>query len=214
MVRMFQAFVISLLACLATPMAYAQTPVRVVMLGDSLTAGFGLAPDAALPAQLEARLTQQGYAIDIINAGVSGDTTANGLARYDWSVSGNDPDMLIIALGANDYLSGLSAESARANLNAIIQRARAQDLPLILVGLEPRWNGVQSERQAAFDAIYPELAETYDLFLFPAMLEGVKDDPALLLPDGLHPTQEGVALIANRLSDYMIGLSILPRAVE
>ncbi len=176
---------------------------RVVMLGDSLTAGFGLADRQALPARLEARLRAGGRAATVINAGVSGDTTAGGLDRYDFSVRAADPDLLIVALGANDYLSGLDPQRARANLSAIIEAARADGVAVALVGVRPRGPTPDDSRDAAFAAIFPGLAEEYDLPLYPALLEGVRDAPTLLQPDGLHPTAEGVEVIAAPLAAFV-----------
>ena len=177
--------------------------LRIVMLGDSLTAGYGLAPQDALPEQIATRLEAAGLALRMVNAGVSGDTSANGLARYDWSVASAQPDVIIIALGANDYLLGLSADTTRANLAAIIERAQADGAAVILLGLEPRSNAPAGSRDAAYAAIYPELAATYSVPLYPAMLAGVRDNSALLQADGLHPTAEGIGYIADQLLNFL-----------
>ncbi len=176
----------------------------LVMLGDSLTAGFGLSPDLALPEQIGERLSRAGLDITVINAGVSGDTSANGLARYDWSVASADPDILVIALGANDYLLGLSADTTRANIAAVIERAQGDAIAVILAGLEPRSDAPEGSRDAAYAAIYPDLSATYGVPLYPAMLQGVRDQPGLLQRDGLHPTGDGVARMADQLSDFLI----------
>lgn len=175
----------------------------IVMLGDSLTAGFGLPIDDALPEVVEARLRSDGLPVSVINAGVSGDTTANGLARFDWSVTSADPDILLIALGANDFLRGQPADMVRQNLSAIIERAQTAHIDVILVGLSPRTSDVSEGSAATYAAIYPELADTYDVALFPDMLDGVWDTPALLQADGLHPTSEGVNKVAARLADFL-----------
>ena len=175
----------------------------VVFLGDSLTAGLGLAAEDALPAQVEARWKADGYDARAINAGVSGDTTANGLARFDWSVASANPDIVVIALGANDFLLGLPAEQTRANLDSLLEKARDAGIRAVLVGLQPRGSQLPGTREAEFANIYPDLAEAFDVPLFPDMLKGVSDHPDLLQSDGLHPTAEGVRLIAGRLAPYL-----------
>ncbi|MEM9170947.1 MAG: GDSL-type esterase/lipase family protein, partial [Pseudomonadota bacterium] len=132
----------------------------VVMLGDSLVAGFNLPLDEALPAQIEARLAEAGVAANVINAGVSGDTTAGGLARYEFSVRAAEPDLLVLALGANDFLGGVDAARARENLTAILRLAADDDVPVVLFGLGARSEG--APREAAYAQIYPALAETFD----------------------------------------------------
>jgi len=175
----------------------------VVMLGDSLTAGFGLAQADALPAQLERTLAARGVAAQFVNAGVSGDPTGGGLERYDWSVKGAGADLLVVALGANDYLQGKSVEAARENLRKILQRARADGLPVALIGLAPRSNGAVSQRDAAFADIYPALAVEFSAPLYPALLSGVRDQPSLMQSDGLHPTRDGVATIAAAMAGFL-----------
>lgn len=176
----------------------------IVFLGDSLTAGFGLSADDALPEQVARRLTENGVSMDVVNAGVSGDTTANGLARYDWSVASADPDLLVVALGANDYLMGLSPDVTRGNLAAIIERAQSDGTPIVLAGLEPRSDAGAGSRDEAFAAIYPGLAEEYGVPLYPALLASVRDTPEFLQSDGTHPNAEGVLVMANRLSAYLV----------
>ncbi|MEL6365794.1 MAG: arylesterase [Pseudomonadota bacterium] len=173
-------------------------PIRIVMLGDSLTAGFGLPADEALPARLEAALGARGLAVAIVNAGVSGDTTGGGRDRYDFSVAAAEPDWLILALGANDYLGGKSADAAYDNLAAIIERARADGVSVMLAGVAA--GGGVPGRDEDFGAIYPRLAEAYDLPLYPALLDGVRGEPGLLMEDGLHPTAAGVDVIAERMA--------------
>lgn len=175
----------------------------VVMMGDSLTAGFALPEYAALPAQLEDALRAEGVAARFINAGVSGDTTAGGLERYGWTVANAETDMLILALGANDYLSGVAPQAAKANLAAIIERAQADGVAVVLIGLRPQQTQNVTARDAAFATIYPRLAQRYGVPLYPALLAGVRGDPALLQADGLHPTADGVALIASRLAEFV-----------
>jgi len=181
----------------------ADQPVRIVALGDSLTAGLGLARADAFPAKLEAALRAKGIAVTIENAGVSGDTTSGGLARLDWSVP-EGTDAVILELGANDALRGLDPQAARTALEAIVKRLKARRIAVLLAGmLAPRNLGADYAR--AFDPIYPDLAKTYDLVLYPFFLDGVAADRALNQGDGLHPTAAGVDAIVAR---------ILPKAEE
>lgn len=182
---------------------FEQDRTVVVFLGDSLFAGYGLAPQDALPEQIEAIWRQAGFAADVINAGVSGDTSANGLARFDWSVSSAQPDLLVVALGANDFLMGVPPEVMRANLSAILQRAHSEGIPVVLVGLAPRGTPTPGSREAEFAAVYPELAAQYGVPYFPSLLGPVESDPALLQSDGLHPTKEGVAKISAPLARFL-----------
>ena len=172
----------------------------VVMLGDSLTAGYGLPADDALPVQIERALRADGHVATFVNAGVSGDTTAGGLARYDWSVASANPDLLIVALGANDYLNGIDPEQTRANLTAILERAQADALPVVLVSVEARSDAAHDPRAEAFAQIYPDLAEAFGVPHISGMLRDVRDQPDLLLPDGLHPTAEGIEIVAESLA--------------
>lgn len=175
----------------------------IVFLGDSLTAGFGLAAEDALPEQVSGIFRDNGIPARIVNAGVSGDTTANGLARFGWSVASVDPDMVVIALGANDYLTGIAPEIAKQNLSAIIQRAKDSDIHCILVDLQPRSALVEGSRDAAFAAIYPDLAATFSLDYYPSLMSGVADKPELLQTDGLHPTAQGVKVVAENMAKFL-----------
>jgi len=173
----------------------AERPIRVVVLGDSLAAGFGLAAPDALPAKLERVLKAKGIMVAIENAGVSGDTPAGGLARLDWSV-GEGTDAVILELGANDALRGSDPKATRVALEAIIRRLKERRIAVLLAGmLAPRNFGPDYAR--AFDAIYPELAAAHDLILYPFILEGVAGDRALNQPDGLHPTAAGVDVMVQ-----------------
>ena len=138
-----------------------------------------------------------------VNAGVSGDTTANGLARFDWSVAAAEPDLLVVALGANDFLMGVPPDIARANLAAILKRARAAGIPAVLVGLTPRGAMEPGSREAAYAAIYPELAAEYDVPYYPSLLGHIEGDPSLLQPDGLHRTKQGVVVISAPLAAFL-----------
>jgi acyl-CoA thioesterase-1 len=181
----------------AAPAAAADRPVRIVALGDSLTAGFGLGAADAFPAKLERALKAKGLSVTIENAGVSGDTTAGGLGRLDWSVP-DGVDAVILELGANDALRGGDPRASRAALETIIQRLRERRIAVLLAGmLAPRNLGRDYAR--AFDPIYPELAAAYDLLLYPFFLDGVAGDAALNQGDGLHPTAAGIDVIVSRI---------------
>jgi acyl-CoA thioesterase-1 len=170
---------------------------RLVAFGDSLTAGLGLPAASAFPAKLEAALRAKGYKVDVINAGVSGDTVADGLARLDWSIP-QDADAVIIELGANDALRGLDPKATRAGLDEIVKRLRQRNVAVMLAGMyAPRNLG--PDYSAQFDPIYPDLAKAYDLPLYPFFLDGVATDPKLNQVDGLHPTAAGVDVIVARI---------------
>lgn len=191
-------------APVAAPEAEAPRAATVVVfLGDSLTAGYGLEPQQALPPQVEAVWKANGLDAVAINAGVSGDTTANGLARFDWSVAEAKPDLVVIALGANDYLMGVPPDVARANLAAILTRAKEAGIPAVLVGLAPRGDIQPGSSEAAYAAIFPDLAGEFGVPYYPSLLGDISADPTLLQSDGLHPTAEGVVLIAKPLAEFL-----------
>jgi acyl-CoA thioesterase I len=172
-------------------------PVKIVALGDSLTAGLGLMADAAFPARLQRALAQKGIAAEIVNAGVSGDTTADGLSRLDWSVP-DDTDAVILELGANDALRGIDPAQTRANLDAILKRLTARKLPVLLAGMRAPPN-LGAQYTQAFDAIYPDLAAAYCPLFYPFFLDGVAAERSLNQGDGLHPTAAGVDVIVGRM---------------
>ena len=180
--------------------------ITLVALGDSLTQGFGLVEADGFVPQLEAWLIAQGHDVRVINAGVSGDTTAGGLARVTWTLT-PEVDAMIVALGGNDLLRGIDPAVSRANLDGILREAEAQSLEVLLVGLQAPGN-YGPEYQAAFDAMYPELAETYGALHVESFLGGLEaqvlegDTGALgryMQDDGIHPNAEGVALIVAAL---------------
>ena len=177
--------------------ASAGQPLRIVVLGDSLAAGLGLKPSEAFPAQLERALKAKGHVVEVINAGVSGDTTAGGLERVGWAVP-ERTDAVILELGANDALRGLDPKRARANLDKIIATLKGGGAEVLLAGMyAPRNLGATYTR--AFDAIYPELATKHGLILYPFFLDGVALDPKFNLDDGLHPSALGVAEVTKRI---------------
>jgi acyl-CoA thioesterase-1 len=169
----------------------AATPVSIVALGDSLTAGFGLEPGEAFPEQLQAALQARGHEASVANAGVSGDTASDGLARLEWSVPA-EADIVIVALGANDALRGIDPAVTRQALADILDKLRARGQAVLLAGMmAPRNLG--DEYAAEFDAIFPDLAREYAVPLYPFFLEGVATDATLNQADGMHPTAAGVA---------------------
>jgi acyl-CoA thioesterase-1 len=178
----------------AAPAAADGAP-RVVCLGDSLTAGYGLRVDQAYPALLEQRLRRAGYPHEVINAGVSGDTSAGGLRRLDWSLRGN-VEVLILALGANDGLRGLPPPAMRQNLASMIERAQKRGIKVLLAGMEAPPNfGAAYTRQ--FRAVYQDLARQYDVPLIPFFLAGVAGVPSLNQADGIHPNAAGQRQVAD-----------------
>jgi acyl-CoA thioesterase I len=177
------------------PAAFAAGPPRVAVLGDSLTAGYGLAPDESFPAQLQAALDARGVAAEVINAGVSGDTTAGGLARLDWMLK-DKPDAVIVELGANDGLRGLDPAETYANLDAIVTKLHRQNIKVLIAGMKAPPN-LGKDYAAEFDSIYPRLARVHDVALYPFFLDGVAAKPDLTQADGLHPTAQGVKKIVE-----------------
>lgn len=187
-------------SCSAPANAAGPDPV-IVALGDSLTAGLGVAPDEAYPARLEARLRREGYHYRVVNAGVSGDTTAGGLRRVDW-VLREKPEIAIVALGANDGLRGLGVAAMRANLTAILDRFRGAGARVLLAGMRvPANYGAEYSRD--FAAVFTDLARRPGTALMPFLLEDVVADARLNQPDGLHPTAEGYRVIAERMYPYL-----------
>ncbi len=170
--------------------ASAADPFRIVGFGDSLMAGYQLEGGQSFPEKLEAALKANSHDVVIANAGVSGDTTAGGLSRLDWSVP-DETDLVILELGANDMLRGIPPELTEKNLVSMIERLRERDIDVLLVGMLAAPN-LGRDYGEAFEAIYPRLAETYELPLYPFFLDGVAAERSLLLGDGMHPNAEGV----------------------
>jgi acyl-CoA thioesterase I len=187
----------------ATPARAAERPVRIVALGDSLVAGYGLRASEAFPAALQRALAAKGIVAEVANAGVSGDTASGGLARLDWSVA-DGTDAVIVELGANDALRGLDPVVTRRALDAILRRLKARNLPVLLCGMVAPPN-LGADYGGAFNPIYRDLAAQYGAILYPFFLEGVVADPRLNQPDGLHPTAAGVGVIVK---------AILPKVEE
>lgn len=173
----------------------------VVFLGDSLTAGYGLAEEQAFPSLVENALADRGLPIRIVNAGVSGDTTAGGVSRLDWLLR-QAPDVVVVELGANDGLRGLPLEMSERNLREIVTRSLDAGAQVLLVGMKipPNYGPVYT---SGFEKIFPKLADELDVPLMPFLLEGVAADPKLNLPDGIHPNAEGQRRVAANFVPYL-----------
>ena len=195
---------VNLMALHAVYALAAEEPIKVVILGDSITAGFGLPAGDALPARLEAKLRSDGHDVQIVNAGVSGDTTAGGLARVDW-VLGDRPDFAIVELGANDMLRGVDPAITKKNLDGILAKLAEARIPTLLIGMKAARN-LGAEYAQAFDGLYEELAKKYGVPLYPFVFDGVALDPALNQGDGLHPNARGVAVMVDRMAPYVVRL--------
>lgn len=172
-------------------------PLTIVAFGDSLTAGYMLQPNQSFPAQLQMALEARGHKVSIVNAGVSGDTTAGGLDRLAWTLQ-PVPDAVILELGANDALRGSEPAKARANLDSMLTTLKQSNVPVLLAGMKAPSNW-GAEYVAAFDAIYPDLAAKHGVALYPFFMDGVALNAKLTQPDGLHPTAEGIAEIVKRI---------------
>jgi len=200
------AFALSVLV--AAPAA--ADPVRIVALGDSLTAGYGLDIGASFTGQLQAALKANGDDAVIVNAGVSGDTASDGLARVDWSV-GADADAVIVELGANDALRGIDPAVTREALDKLLARLSQRGLPILLAGMQAPPN-LGPDYGDTFNAIYPDLATKYGALLYPFFLDGVAARPDLNQADGIHPNQAGVAVIVERMLPSVEALIARARA--
>jgi acyl-CoA thioesterase-1 len=185
-----------MVALMAAGPVFAQ-PVRMVVLGDSLSAGLGLPGPAAFPARLQKALKDKGIEVDMINAGVSGDTASGGRDRLDWSVPAGT-EAVIVELGANDALRGTDPAVTRAALTDIVSRLRARRIAVMLCGMLAPPNYGQ-DYAARFNTIYPDLAKKFDVPLYPFFLAGVAADPKLNQADGIHPTAEGVDIIVANI---------------
>lgn len=184
--------------CLAVNSLYAAaTEKKLLVLGDSLTAGLGVPYDKAFPAQLEKKLRAEGYAVTVINAGVSGDTTSGGLSRLAWTLQQN-PDFVILELGANDMLRAVDPGLVRSNLKKMLETLRQKKIPVLLAGMKATTN-LGQKYIAAFDDIYPSLAKKYEAVYYPFFLEGVALQRTFMQDDGLHPNAEGVAMIVDNI---------------
>lgn len=182
----------------------------VVCLGDSLTEGYGLPPEQAYPRRLEELLQQQGLAVRVVNAGISGSTSASAVSRLRWQLR-SEPDWVVIALGGNDGLRGVDVSATRSHLSEAIGLARASGVRVLLAGMKlpPNYG---PEYTSAFEAVFPSLAEEHDVALLPFLLEGVAADPELNLPDGIHPNARGAEIVARNVLGALLPLLESPPA--
>jgi acyl-CoA thioesterase-1 len=190
-------------APLQTPLSKAASPEDplVIFLGDSITAGHGLAGDDSFPSLVQDAMEERGLPVRIINAGVSGDTSSGGVSRLDWLLR-QGPSLVVVELGANDGLRGLPVELVEENLRRIIIRSRTSGAQVILAGMRVPPN-YGSEYSEAFHGIYARLAGEFDVILIPFILDGVAGIPSLNLPDGIHPTAEGHRILARKITPYV-----------
>lgn len=203
----FKTIVAALLCVSPATAQAAERPIRILAFGDSLTQGYGVPPGDDFPDVLEHALKAKGLNVTVINAGVSGDTSAGGLARLDWSLedANNPPDAAILELGANDGLRGLPVDDMAKNLDTILARFKARGVPVLLAGMKaPRNYGDAYAKQ--FDAVYPQLAKKYGVLLYPFFLDGVALNTNLIQADGLHPNPAGVQVIVRNMTPMVTRL--------
>jgi acyl-CoA thioesterase-1 len=178
-------------------------PKVVLAFGDSLTAGYGLPAADGFTTQLERALKERGLDVTVKNAGVSGDTSAGGRARLAWPLGDDPPDLVLLELGANDALRGLDPEEMRRNLDAMLAELKRRNVPVLLAGMRAPRN-LGPEYREAYDKVFAELADRYDVPLYPFFLDGVAMKPELNQPDGIHPNAQGVAAVVARLAPYVV----------
>jgi acyl-CoA thioesterase-1 len=172
-------------------------PIKLLAFGDSLVHGYGLAAGESFPQKLESALRARGYLVEVINAGNSGDTTAAGWARLDWALA-EEPDLVLVELGANDGLRGIEPGETYRNLDHILARLAAEGLTVLFTGMRAPRN-LGEDYVVEFDAVFPRLAEKYGVAFYPFFLEGVALDPSLNQDDGIHPNAAGVAVVVERI---------------
>jgi acyl-CoA thioesterase-1 len=203
---------LALTVALLLPVPAFAAPIKILMLGTSLTQGYGLPPGTEIPAVLQARLKDKNINAAIINAGVSGDTSAGGLARLGWSLA-DHPDAAIIELGSNDALRGLKPSETEKNLGAILARLKQAKIPVLLLGMQAPRN-LGPEYAKTFDAIYPGLAKKYGVLFYPFILDGVALNPKLNQADGIHPNPKGVKIIVSHILPDVLKLVAEARAAK
>ncbi len=208
-VKLFAAFTLFFAAnsaIFAADRAENAEPIAILAFGDSLTAGYGLPAGEGFVDQLEVWLTNElGTPVTVVNGGVSGDTSTGGRSRLDWAmapIKSGKPDLVILELGANDALRGVSPDVTRANIDAMLKTLTDRNIPTLVAGMlaSPSWG---PDYEAAFNSIYPDLSEQYGLPLYPFFLDGVATIPELNQSDGLHPTKEGVAIIVEKIGPFV-----------
>jgi acyl-CoA thioesterase-1 len=190
---------------LATIAARAEAPLRLIAFGDSLTHGYGLDQGDGFVPQLDAWLAENGHPeVEVVNMGVSGDTTSGGRARLDWAL-GDGADALILELGGNDMLRGVDPAVSRDNLRAMLEELAARDIPVLLAGIEAPLN-YGPEFKAAFDGMYADLSAEYGTLLYPSFVDGLVGEPGLMQSDGIHPNADGVAKIVEGIGPLVLEL--------
>lgn len=192
-------FVVLAISAVFSVKVQAASPIRIVALGDSLTAGYGLESGQDFATKLQEKLISEGIEAKVDNAGVSGDTSAGGLSRVEWAVGGEPkPNLVIVALGANDMLRGLDPSLTQKNLAGILDKLKEKKIPVLLVGMQSPTN-LGPAFQGKFDRIYKELADQYDVPLYPFFLKGVAMKAEYNQGDGIHPNQKGIAIVVDTI---------------
>jgi acyl-CoA thioesterase-1 len=202
--RLLALLALVLTAAASRSVAAEGKPLTILAFGDSLVAGFGLGSRDGFTAKLELALKAKGIEARVVNAGLSGDTSAGGLARLDWALEPK-PDFAIVELGANDGLRGLDPGQTRANLDAILGKLKAKGVPVLFAGMYAPPN-MGPDYGKAFNALYPELAQKHGVPFYPFFLEGVAAEASLNQPDGIHPNAKGVDIIVERILPHVLKL--------
>lgn len=200
--KTLKALLIAIIVVFVSTKSFAENPIRIMLYGDSLMAGYGLPPSENLAAELKRNFEASGPSIIIINASISGNTSKNGLSRLDWSLEDN-PSIVVLSLGANDMLRGLNPELTMQNLDSIINKFKKNGSIVILAGVLAS-ESMGPKYQSQFDGIYPELAKKYDLIFMPFLLDGVALDKKYLQADYKHPNAQGIKIMASNLYPYII----------
>ena len=200
--KTLKALLIAIIVIFFSTKSFAENPIRIMLYGDSLMAGYGLPPSENLAAELNRNFENSGSSIIIINSSISGNTSKNGLSRLDWSLE-DSPSIVVLSLGANDMLRGLNPELTMQNLDSIINKFKKNRSIVILAGMLAS-ESMGPKYQSQFDGIYPELAKKYDLIFMPFLLDGVALDKNYLQADYKHPNAQGMKIIASNLYPYII----------
>ena len=200
--KTLKALLIAIIVVFVSTKSFAENPIRIMLYGDSLMAGYGLSPSENLAAELNRNFETSGSSIIIINASISGNTSKNGLSRLDWSLE-DSPSIVVLSLGANDMLRGLNPELTMQNLDSIINKFKKNGSIVILAGMLAS-ESMGPKYQSQFDGIYPELAKKYDLIFMPFLLDGVALNKKYLQADYKHPNAQGIKIMASNLYPYII----------
>ena len=200
--KTLKALLIAIIVVFISTKSFAENPIKIMLYGDSLMAGYGLSPSENLAAELNRNFETSGSSIIIINASISGNTSKNGLSRLDWSLE-DSPSIVVLSLGANDMLRGLNPELTMQNLDSIINKFKKNGSIVILAGMLAS-ESMGPKYQSQFDGIYPELAKKYDLIFMPFLLDGVALDKKYLQADYKHPNAQGIKIMASNLYPYII----------